>query len=219
MYTSPKIAGSLNKYGFAQADNVWSIDGISPTIITGGNQIGHQINIMEKCECIGKMNAQTFNEMTSRVYGKEGLSPTIRTFCGGGHEIKIAEVTLIGGFGDKKSNNGQQWYEQDRIYDSAGLASAISAEKSFHPYYAEDKDMGRLRIRKLTEAECMRLMGFEEKDTQACKEAGLSKANIYHQSGDSIVSTVICGLFGELIGADYRKKIEDYCDKLHGEVE
>lgn len=218
MYTSPKKAGSLNKYGFAQADNVWSVDGICPTIITGGNQIGHQINIMEKCECIGKMNAQTFNEMTSRVYGKEGLSPTIRTFCGGGHEIKIAEVTLVGGLGDKKSNNGQQWYEQDRIYDSEGLASAISAEKSFHPYYAEDKDMGRLRIRKLTEAECMRLMGFEEKDTEACKEKGLSKANIYHQSGDSLVTTIMVGILGELFDLDYNTTIEQYVDKLHNEV-
>ena len=43
-----KLAGSLNKYGFDQADNVWSVDGICPTIITGGNQIGHQINILEE---------------------------------------------------------------------------------------------------------------------------------------------------------------------------
>lgn len=75
-----------------------------------------------------------------------------------------------------------------------------------------------LRIRKLTEAECMRLMGFEEKDTEACRKAGLSTANIYHQSGDSIVSTVLVALFGELIGVDYKKAIEDYADKLHEEV-
>ena len=48
MSTSPKLAGSLNKYGFSQADNVWDTNGISPTIITGGHQIGHQINIMEE---------------------------------------------------------------------------------------------------------------------------------------------------------------------------
>ena len=34
-----------------------------------------------------------------------------------------------------KSNNGTQFYEQDRIYDGDGLATAIPAEKSFHPYY------------------------------------------------------------------------------------
>lgn len=176
-----KLAGSLNKYGFGQADNVWSVDGICPTIITGGNQIGHQINILEedddgKCVCLGNVHAPTFNEMTGRVYSTSGLSPTMRTFCGGGQETKIA-------------------------------------------IYEREQNMGRLRIRKLTEGECMRLMGFEEKDTEACKEAGLSKTNIYHQSGDSIVTTVLAGIFGELFDPDYRNKIEDYCDKLHEEVE
>ena len=217
MSTLPKLAGSLNKYGFAQADNVWDTSGISPTIITGGSQIGHQINIMEKCELMGNLDSPKFNEMTSRVYGTDGLSPSIRTYCGGYHEAKIV-VSLVGGFGEKKSNGGTQWYEQDRVYDSEGIATSIPAESSFHPYYLEEKEMPELRIRKLTEGECMRLMGFEEKDTLACKEKGLSKANIYHQSGDSIVTTVLAGIFGELLGIDYQSKIEAHCDKLHGET-
>lgn len=77
--------------------------------------------------------------------------------------------------------------------------------------------MGRLRIRKLTEGECMRLMGFEREDTEACRKEGLIKTNIYHQSGDSIVTTVLMGIFGELFDSDYRKKIEDYCEKLANE--
>ena len=49
MNKSPKIAGSLNKYGFSQADNVWDVNGISPTILAyNQGQIGHQINIMEE---------------------------------------------------------------------------------------------------------------------------------------------------------------------------
>lgn len=76
----------------------------------------------------------------------------------------------------------------------------------------------KLRIRKLTEGECMRLMGFEKKDTEACKAEGLSRANIYHQSGDSIVSTVLVGIFGSLLGMDYREAIEKHADKLHNEV-
>ena len=75
-----------------------------------------------------------------------------------------------------------------------------------------------MRIRKLTEGECMRLMGFEEKDTEACREVGLSRANIYHQSGDSIITTVLVGIFGEALGIDYQKKIEEYSSKLHQET-
>ena len=76
----------------------------------------------------------------------------------------------------------------------------------------------KLRIRKLTEGECYRLMGFEEKDTEACKRVGQSKSNIYHQAGDSIVTTVLVALFGELLGFDYEKSITEYTDRLHGEV-
>lgn len=43
----PKLAGSLNRYDFGQADNVWSIGGVSPTILAyNQGQIGHQINIL-----------------------------------------------------------------------------------------------------------------------------------------------------------------------------
>ena len=41
-------AGMMDAYGFAQADSVWSGEGISPTIITDGNRIGHQINALEE---------------------------------------------------------------------------------------------------------------------------------------------------------------------------
>lgn len=75
------------------------------------------------------------------------------------------------------------------------------------------------RIRKLTEGECYRLMGFEEKDTNACKEVGQSKSTIYHQAGDSIVTTCLVGIFGELLGFDYEQTIRDYTDELHSEVE
>ena len=45
--SEPKLAGSLNRYDFGQADNVWSIGGVSPTILAyNQGQIGHQINIL-----------------------------------------------------------------------------------------------------------------------------------------------------------------------------
>lgn len=117
-----------------------------------------------------------------------------------------------------KSNGGTQYYEQNRIYDSEKIASSIPAERSFHPWYGQKEESEMLRIRKLTEGECMRLMGFEEKDTEACRKANLSKANIYHQSGDSLVTTIMVGIFGELLGSDYESAIAEYADRLHGEV-
>ena len=46
-----KLAESLHKYDFGQADNVWSVKGISPTILAyNAGAIGHQINILEEKE-------------------------------------------------------------------------------------------------------------------------------------------------------------------------
>lgn len=141
------------------------------------------------------------------------------------------DVALLGGLGEKKSNGGTQWYMQLRVYDMQAVAATIPAEQSFHPWYGwgkekmesehknENENKGRrLRIRKLTEGECYRLMGFEKKDAEACRKAGQSAANIYHQAGDSIVTTVLVGIFGELIGVDPRPVIEEYADKLHEET-
>lgn len=45
------------------------------------------------------------------------------------NELKPKVLT---GIGNKKSNGGTQWYQQDRIYDSN---IAISVTTSFNPYY------------------------------------------------------------------------------------
>ena len=114
---------------------------------------------------------------------------------------------------------GKRWKQARAVFDGGGLSIAITTTPFFMGNVLEgDKDMGKLRIRKLTEGECYRLMGFEKKDTEACRAAGQSKANLFHQSGDSIVTTVLVGIFGELLDLDYKKAIGDYCDKLHGEV-
>lgn len=40
------------------------------------------------------------------------------------------KVKVWGGFGEKKSNKGTQWYIQDRIYDSDGVSPALTHYKS-----------------------------------------------------------------------------------------
>lgn len=115
--------------------------------------------------------------------------------------------------------DGKQPSLTDRIYAGGGISIAITTTPFFMGNISQGDNMGKLRIRKLTEGECMRLMGFEERDTKACEKAGLSRANIYHQSGDSIVVPVLMGIFGELLGIDYERKIEDYTNSLSKEVE
>ena len=44
------------------------------------------------------------------------------------------DVKLVGGFGNK-CNKGTQYHEQNRIYDSEQLATAIPSASAFHPNY------------------------------------------------------------------------------------
>ena len=72
-----------------------------------------------------------------------------------------------------------------------------------------------LRIRKLTPTECFRLMGVKDTDSKKVKQTDASK---YHLAGDSIVTTCLMGLFGELLGIDYKAKIKELTEELCQQV-
>lgn len=50
------------------------------------------------------------------------------------------KVKVWGGFGEKKSNNGTQWYFQDRIYDPNGLCPALTSFKSDYWIVIKNED-------------------------------------------------------------------------------
>ena len=113
---------------------------------------------------------------------------------------------VIGGVGEKKSNGGTQYYLQDRVYDGEIATTTTTTHEQFQPYYqAEYKK--ELRIRKLTPKECFRLMGV--RDEQSNKLNELSNSTKYHLAGDSIVTTVLMAIFGEMLGIDWKEKVKD----------
>lgn len=101
--------------------------------------------------------------------------------------------TLVGGVGEMLSNNGTQYYQQNRVYDSENIALCQSAHKSFNPWYKTD-----LRIRKLTPRECYRLMGFSDEDFDKAQKVN-SNAQLYKQAGNSIVVNVLEAIFKEML--------------------
>ena len=121
-------------------------------------------------------------------------SPTLDTRCDClGVVVNDNKPRVIGGIGEKKSNSGTQYYQQDRIYDNN---IAISVTTAFNPYYLEN-----LRIRKLTPKECFRLMGVKDKDFDKVAQ-NQSNASLYHLAGDSIVVNVLIAIFRQMIGED-----------------
>ena len=104
---------------------------------------------------------------------------------------------LVGGIGEKKSNSGTQYYQQDRIYDSKSIAMAHPANLTSGSYYYQVNTQP-LRIRKLTPKECFRLMGFSDEDFSKAEQVPTSNAQLYKQAGNSIVVNVLEEILKEL---------------------
>lgn len=103
--------------------------------------------------------------------------------------------------------NGKQPSVQDRAYSSSSTAVTTGYMPSL-----TDKD--NLRIRKLTERECLRLMGVKDRDSN---KMTVSKSQKYKQAGNSIVVQVLMGIFGELLGVDYQTKIKESIKDIKNE--
>lgn len=56
----------------------------------------------------------------------------------------------------------------------------------------------RRRIRKLTERECFRLMGVDDKDIDTIQQSGVSKTQQYKMAGNSIVVDVLYHIFRKM---------------------
>lgn len=68
------------------------------------------------------------NPQRYRVYDASGISPTINTCGGGGLQPFIVEPRVVGGLGEKKSNGGTQYFQQDRVYSSDGIAMCMPSQ-------------------------------------------------------------------------------------------
>lgn len=141
------------------------------------------------------------------IVDSNGLSPTVM----GNHGTVTAIIEndlkpkLLGGIGEKKSNNGTQYYQQNRVYSGDGIAMCHPANLPGGSYYYNFN----LRIRKLTPKECYRLMGVKDEEIN---KVTVSNAQQYKQAGNSIVISVLMAIFGELLDIDYETKIKQIYD-------
>lgn len=65
-----------------------------------------------------------------------------------------------------------------------------------------------LKIRKITPKEAMRLMAFQDIDTDRMYEIGLADASIFHMAGDSLVCVVFQMILGKLFGMSHKENEE-----------
>ena len=158
-------------------------------MITYSDLLENTTNMQEKCLTIKSgAYARNFGSRGKIQYKDYSDTLVASMGTGGGNVPLVPQV--IGGIGEKKSNGGTQWYQQDRIYDNnVGLSVSTTAI----PYYPDNQ----LRIRKLTPKECWRLMGFSDECFEKAEKVN-SNAQLYKQAGNSIVVDVLYKIFKNL---------------------
>lgn len=219
---------------------MFDVGGVSPTILA--THYKDPPKILEKrmeIKEIGnlKEGQQSWKSpQTGRVYDVTGISPTLNTCGGGGHEVKIVEKKVMGGiYTDVTENFNRGLYPNvsrtvKAVKNDAGcIERQIVASKGRNPDNPSDRTAGmpteqvlepnvdgvcntittvqkdnmlleiteQYRIRKLTQKETWRLMGFSDEDYEKAAEVN-SKTQLYKQSGNSIVRDVLMAIFSQL---------------------
>ena len=214
----------VGTYDYAQSDTFRSEKDrlhlgkeVSGSILSSGNQNGVLVSLKRGYDCevkeeqkdteeidvIGNYSKSNFTQTS--IVGKNGVAPTVTENHGQVTAIAVEDKMpkVIGGIGEKKSNGGTQYYQQDRIYDDN---VAITVTTELNPYYASVNDEGEyiyLRIRKLTPKECFLLQGVKSDDYDLIKE-GQPDSKLYHLAGDSICCYgPLLAMYCQLLNVDF----------------
>lgn len=95
-----------------------------------------------------------------------------------------------------------------RVYDPSGLAPTLTTMQGGN---RQPKIFISNRVRKLTPNECFKLMGVPN---YINSKTPVSNSQKYKQAGNSIVTTVLMAIFGELLEIDYKTKIAELVEEL-----
>lgn len=124
---------------------------------------------------------------------------------GGAVIEQVKRCNCVGLLGDKyeKTHDSAR-----RAYDSNGSALTITTMGggNLEPKILEPTS--KYRVRKLTERECWRLMGVKDEDFEKVQK-NQSKSKLYHLAGDSIVTTCLMAIFGQMLDVDWETKIRE----------
>ena len=250
-----KTLGNLNPSKSGMSGKVYYSEGLAPTSVRGKGE-GFKVAIpcmtpdrLEKRqngrrfkdnqEPMFTLNTQdrhgivvvgdlptSFKE-TGRVYGSEGLSPTLTTMQGGDkipkilipepiQFLKVREATKKGyaqaEIGDSINlERPSSQYRRGRV--GKGIANTLTTSGQMGvvvaSYEGEDKQVYhvagvlidgqfyRLRIRRITPKECFRLQGFPDWAFEAARKVS-SNSQLYKQAGNSVTVPVIAAIAKKL---------------------
>ena len=151
----------------------------------------------EKINMIGMLDIKG-NEQVRRVYGTDGLSPTLNTMQGGNRQPKVLvrEATKKG-YAEAVDGDSINLEQPNSKIRRGRVGKQVAQTLNTAPQQAVVEPS--LRIRKLTPKECFRLMGFDDADIDVLIENGISNTQLYKQAGNSIVVNVLEAILDNLV--------------------
>ena len=207
----PILVGGIGEKNFGkqyrQGNRVYDSNGIAmcltsqPVGNAGGNSYLYKVDEINQ---VGMLDIKG-NEQIRRVYGDNGVSPTLNTMQGGNRQPKIIEykgkeieLPCIGASRGRNPENPSSRVageptEQRLEINTNGTSNTITTVQKDN--YAIEESF---RIRKLTPRECFRLMGMRDADIDKIQEAGISNTQQYKLAGNSIVVDVLEAIFKNL---------------------
>lgn len=196
-----------------QRDLVYQKDSIMGALVATDYKQPKQIIEDNNIDMVGLLPIKG-NEQVRRVYGTNGIAPTLNTMQGGNRQPKIIkEISnankmlnmIIENEDIPEGKSGADCtINNPQLRDVANCIPArydcgVSNYKQFGTSVVE-KEGRNFYIRKLTPRECFRLMGFSDENFDACKDL-VSDTQLYKQAGNSIVTDVIYYILVELYTA------------------
>lgn len=88
-----------------------------------------------------------------------------------------------------------------RVQDGGSVTHTLTA----HTENALRRIDQGMRIRKLTERECFRLMGVRDEDIDTIQAAGISRTQQYKMAGNSIVVNCLAAIFRQLFIGNFNE--------------
>lgn len=172
------------QFGTGYAGNVWDTDGIAPTLMTmqGGNR---QPLVIDTEPVI-------YDDYNSRIPQDQDAVTTLTTNCGASatrNGVKIIEPIVC----EQRCDEGIRLFKDD-VCGTLRTIDACGDKRVVEPGI-------RWRIRKLTEKECWRLMGFSDEDVDRAAKF-VSPTHLYKQAGNSIITACLVAIFYSLLFND-----------------
>ena len=208
---------SLPYFSYESDGRVYSPSGVNPALRAKepNNKIDVNDTILIKNKSLRETLEQnniekdiSFIDSYNRNIRKDDLSGTITTRVNDSNNtfIAIKNATKQGYL---------EAHDGDGCYISNIDKKRGTVQKEMIPTLKTSPDIGcvttDLRIRKLTPKECLRLMGFDDKDYEKIKSIGISRSQIYKQAGNSIVVNVLEAIFKELF-SEYIPNLDKWSD-------